>query len=137
MKIIINELKSDRTLPAKSKGKIRKAARLALINEKKAGTISITFADDVFIRRLNKKYRGLDRVTDVLSFVMNEEGLLGDIVISLDTAYRNSKRYKEKFDKEIIRLVVHGALHLLNYDHVKKSERSRFLKKQEETLKLI
>ena len=110
---------------------------MALSGGKKAGTVSITFVDDIFIRRLNKKYRNLDRATDVLSFEMNEERMLGDIIISLDTALRNSKRYKEKFDKEIIRLVVHGALHLLNYDHMKKKERSRFLKKQEDILRSL
>jgi len=135
MKIIINELKKGEKFSSRLKDKIGKAARLALSNKK--GAVSITFVDDAFIRRLNKKYRKIDRATDVLSFPMNERELLGDVIISLDTAKRNSKRYKEKFDKEIVRLVVHGILHLLDYDHEKKNEKIKFFKKQEELIRLI
>ncbi len=137
MKITINELKCKRSLSSRFKSKIKKVIKLVLLREKRKGDISVTFVPDAFIRKLNKKYRKLDRATDVLSFTMNESGLLGDIIISLDTAERNAKRYKERFDKEILRLVVHGILHLLDYDHKKKKERINFFKKQEEMINLI
>jgi len=137
MKIIINELKNKGFLSQGLKGKIKKVTKLVLSRKNIKGAVSITFVDDPFIRKLNKKHRKMDRATDVLSFSMNEEGLIGDIVISLDSAKRNAKRYNEELNKEILRLVVHGSLHLMDFDHVKKSERQHFFKKQDSVLKQI
>jgi len=96
--------------------------------------VGITFVDDKFIRKLNKKFRGLDRATDVLSFEMKEGGELGDIVISVDSAQRNAKRYKVPLRGELRRLVVHGLLHLLGLDHVRGSDRAMMRRKEESYL---
>ena len=77
------------------------------------------------MRELNKKYRGKDKSTDVLSFSMregetfpsNEKENLGDIVISLDYARRQAKEFEVSLEDEIRRLLVHGCLHLLGYEH--------------------
>jgi len=80
-------------------------------------TLSLSFVDDNFIRDLNKKYRNKDTATDVLSFSLNEDNILGDIVISISTAERNAEKYGNTLLKELCKLVVHGTLHLLGYDH--------------------
>lgn len=92
--------------------------------------VSIVLVDDPYIQELNAEYRGKDCPTDVLSFAM-EEGeaeidydgeapdfrLLGDIVISLETAERQAQEYGHSYEREITFLTVHGMLHLLGYDH--------------------
>ena len=92
--------------------------------------VSIALVDDDYIQKLNKKYRGLDAPTDVLSFAMREtvpegndsfeyfeEELLGDVVISLERARVQAVEYGHSFERETGFLVVHGMLHLLGYDH--------------------
>lgn len=104
--------------------------------------VGIIFTDDAEVRLLNLNYRKLDKTTDVLSFSMLEgqefEGLspeLGDIVISVPMAEKQAKRYKCSLQKEILRLVVHGALHLFGYDHVKVSKKKvKQMKDLEEAL---
>ena len=93
--------------------------------EVKNSSISVLFTDDTEMRELNKKYRGKDKSTDVLSFSMregetfpsNEKENLGDIVISLDYAGRQAKEFEVSLEDEIRRLLVHGCLHLLGYEH--------------------
>ncbi len=103
--------------------KLSDIAKKVLRFEKRSGQITITLTDDKVIRKLNAQYRKVDRATDVLSFEMDEDGILGDIVISQNTALRNSKRFKTKYEDELKRLVIHGALHLIGYDHILKSDR--------------
>jgi len=95
--------------------------------------ISILFTDDKNMRIFNKSYRELDKTTDVLSFPQGfseNNHLLGDILISLDTAIRQSKTYQVDPEDEIDRLLVHGILHLLGYDHKKKKEREQMREKE-------
>lgn len=90
--------------------------------------ISILFVDDDEIQVLNRDYRGKDKPTDVLAFpqgrtdipVCQQAGvpvLLGDVVISLETAKRQAKERGHPFIKEVLILLTHGILHLLGYDH--------------------
>jgi probable rRNA maturation factor len=86
--------------------------------------LSIALVDDETIRDLNTHYRGRRRATDVLAFAMREGpepdrrgNLLGDVVISLETAARQARRAHRGLDGEIARLLVHGTLHLLGHDH--------------------
>jgi probable rRNA maturation factor len=88
--------------------------------------LSILLTDDAFIHTLNETHRGKDRPTDVLAFPQNEgegtptpmdHGLLGDVVISLDTAQRQAKGRKHELIDEVSFLLAHGILHLLGYDH--------------------
>ena len=89
-----------------------------------ASELSIALVDDAEIRRLNTDWRGKKRATDVLSFsLMEGEGighrgkLLGDVVISVETAARQAAQRHRGLDEEIGRLVVHGLLHILGHDH--------------------
>ena len=86
--------------------------------------VSVLFTDDPSIHTLNLSYRGKDKPTDVLSFPQEEEwtdGLhspsLGDLVISTQTARRQAKQFGVSYRKEVLRLLIHGLLHLAGYDH--------------------
>lgn len=85
--------------------------------------ISVTLTTDEIIHEMNRDSRGVDRPTDVLSFPVFDEdfgvgrAILGDIVISYDTAVRQAREYGHSIDREIAFLTVHSMLHLLGYDH--------------------
>jgi len=102
--------------------------------------LSILFTDDTHIAELNRKYRGKDRPTNVLAFPMSddpgdlESGMLGDVVISVDTAMRESDEAGEPLDESIYRLLVHGFLHLLGYDHERSPEDERLMSAEEARL---
>lgn len=115
------------------------------------GEVSLTFVDDETIRELNREYRQIDRPTDVLSFAlrdeMEEEGeiryeedvpeLLGDIIISVPTAIRQSEEYGHSLEREIAFLFVHGFLHLLGYDHGDKTSEREMFSLQEQLLQKV
>ncbi len=88
-----------------------------------ASELSILLTSDRRIHRLNREYRGKDRPTDVLAFAMGEgEGrgadeLLGDVVISLETAARQAAARRREPLAEVTHLLAHGVLHLVGYDH--------------------
>jgi probable rRNA maturation factor len=83
--------------------------------------LSIVLVSDAQIKRLNKLYRNKDKPTDVLSFPIGEKVngwlILGDIVISVDTAKRQAQELGYSLEEELKRLLVHGLVHLLGYDH--------------------
>lgn len=87
--------------------------------EKVGGKINLVLMSDREIRKLNARFRKKDKATDVLAFPMGEDGILGDIAISTETAKRNAKRFAVSYKDEMKRLVIHGVLHLLGYDHSK------------------
>ncbi|SER80610.1 rRNA maturation RNase YbeY [Salisediminibacterium halotolerans] len=106
--------------------------------------VSVTFVRDEEIHELNQMYRDKDRPTDVLSFALNEgeadpladgvPDLLGDIVISVDTAKRQAEEYGHTEDREYCFLAVHGFFHLIGYDHASTEEEEEMLTKQEDVL---
>lgn len=103
--------------------------------------VSVTLCDGARIRELNRDFRGIDRVTDVLSFPLfeEEEDLeiipLGDIVINMVRADEQAKEYGHSFERELAFLVVHSMLHLLGYDHEEgKAQESEMFACQEEIL---
>lgn len=95
--------------------------------------VSVTLTDDEHIHALNKKFRGVDRATDVLSFAFRESDepevvgadfeILGDVIISLERAAAQAQEFGHSFLREVIFLEVHGLLHLLGYDHIDDDER--------------
>jgi probable rRNA maturation factor len=97
---------------------LHKALRAAAnICEVDAGAeTSILLTDDTRITILNRDYRGFDKATDVLSFPQDDPIMLGDIVISLDTAGRQSAAAQWPLSSELALLAVHGFLHLLGHD---------------------
>jgi probable rRNA maturation factor len=108
--------------PARVRNVLSRAARLTRSDVAKAtggeaGEVSVLFCGDGRMRTLNARYRRKDSSTDVLAFPASGAGLLGDIVVSVPYARRQAGRRGEPVSREIDRLLVHGFLHLLGYDH--------------------
>ena len=114
---------------------IRKAILATLEHEafKYDAEVSVTLCDNKYIHKLNKKFRNVDKHTDVLSFPMYDNGefdisecisgaVLGDIVISLERAAEQAKEIGNGFLHEVAFLAVHSTLHLLGYDHERSKE---------------
>lgn len=113
--------------------------------------VSVTFIDNEGIHELNKKYRNVDRPTDVLSFPLFDfEGdteeppidevmsNLGDIVISLEKAKEQAEEYGHSFEREVAFLCVHSMLHLLGYDHeTSEEDEIEMRSKQTEIMKIM
>ena len=92
-------------------------AEVTAIQGIEARELSVVFISDPKMREYNRKYRGFDKPTDVLSFRGGGD-YLGDILISAETAYQQARRSSVlTFDSNIRRLVLHGFLHLAGYDH--------------------
>lgn len=98
--------------------------------------LSILLTDDAVIRRLNRRYRGVDRATDILSFGMREQrrahdplppraDLLGDLVVSLPTVRRQAAAAGRAFGAELREVLAHGLLHLLGYEHARPADARR------------
>ena len=108
--------------------------------------VEILLTDNESIREMNREFRGIDRATDVLSFPMGENGnydvnhetgakILGDIVISMETAVEQAQRSNRTFEHEVCHLTVHSMLHLLGYDHENGGlERVRMFEKEEKIM---
>lgn len=106
--------------------------------------VSVLLTDDENISLLNEEYRGVEGPTDVLSFSQHEgeedfppsaqENLLGDVVISVETAQRQAAEQGHTLDEEIDVLLVHGVLHLLGYDHAEPDEAKEMFARQEAVL---
>ena len=111
-------------------GYLKKIIRRALKMEKvRSADLTIVFIDDVKMQALNKKYRGLDRTTDVLSFAFEDNAhlqynrrQLGEIYVSIPRMQNQAREYGHGEKRELAFLVVHGILHLLGYDHTLSKE---------------
>lgn len=109
--------------------------------------VSITFVDNAEIKQLNKLYRNIDKHTDVLSFPTfdgEEFGededlpyapLLGDVIISLETAKRQSEEFGHTIEREIAYLTAHSMFHLLGYDHLVDDEKSEMREMEKQVMK--
>ena len=84
---------------------------------RKNETISIALVDSQEIQKLNRVYRSKNKVTDVLSFNMDSDQILGEVIICLEQARQQAKDKKSTLKSELQLLTVHGILHLLGYDH--------------------
>ena len=104
---------------------------------------NVIIVDNDYIHELNKNYRNIDRVTDVITFALEDEKdivepngvrMLGDIYISIDKAKSQAEEYGHSLLRELSFLAVHGFYHLLGYDHMNKEEEVIMFQKQEEVL---
>ena len=142
MKIEMRTVLPDFSLSGDTMKKIAALLHYAAKQEKVPGvyTVTVGFTDDLGIRRFNRRFRQLDRATDVLSFPMTDgreewqaqngallPGLdrpsLGDILISLEHCAAQAEEYGHSFEREICFLALHGFLHLLGYDHIEEADR--------------
>lgn len=125
---------------------LEEAARVHDVND--MTEVSLMFTDDETIHEMNREYRGIDRPTDVLSFALEEgeeeeiyggpeENLLGDIIISVETAVRQAEEYGHSVEREMSFLALHGMLHLLGYDHMEEEERQEMRAQEKEILESL
>ena len=109
--------------------------------------VSVSIVDNRYIHKINKKYRHIDRPTDVISFAFLDSennydkvlfspgpAVLGDIYISLEKAKEQAEEYGHSLHRELSFLFVHGLLHLLGYDHINKEDEKEMFQLQEEIL---
>ena len=143
------EIVNRQRLVVIDRGAIRQLVAMILEDHGQADAdVSVVLARDGLLEELNSAYRDLDRPTDVLSFGLNEskgrsgsagdspEALLGDVIISVDRAKANAARYGKTPEREILKLVAHGVLHLLGHEHgdpkkrrVMRDRENRYLRK--------
>ena len=114
-----------------------KIANAAVLPVHKNSEVSITLVDDKQIHKLNKQYRGMDKPTNVLSFELGDDVLLGDIFISLDTVKREAKDAHISVEEHTAHMIVHGMLHLQGYDHIKDDEAKIMESKEIKILKKL
>ncbi len=112
---------------------------LKAIGRDKAIDLEIVFLDDKSIKDYNKKYKSENRATDVLSFGIDRVGSgrkmpMGEIIISLDTAFKNSGIYATPFADEVVLYIIHGILHLFGYDDQCKRDSCAMAIKQKQIL---
>jgi probable rRNA maturation factor len=106
--------------------RVLRAAGRTFAAEVGGGELSILVVGDRAIRKLNRDWRQKDEATDVLSFEQpGQDGLLGDVVLSLDTARRQAKEGGRPLSQQLARLLAHGVLHLAGHDHLKPDEARR------------
>ena len=108
--------------------------------------MSCVFVDNPKIQELNRTYRHLDKPTDVISFALEDNGVMevkgaprciGDIFISIDRAKQQAREYGHSLDREICFLFTHGLLHLLGFDHMQKEEEEAMNALQESILSAL
>lgn len=119
---------------------IRSVLHRAAAAMKVRGELAVVFAGDALLRRLNRDYRSKDQPTDVLSFESQGEDMgLGDVIISVETARANARRFSRTLDRELEILALHGFLHAIGFDHetdrgemetLEKGLRSRLLSRE-------
>lgn len=148
--MVLNILYDDRTgngLEQKYSCLIRKIAEQTLKSEGVSinTEISVSFVDNAEIRNINKRFRRIDKETDVLSFPLidfkrennfNKYELyeIGDIIISYEKALRQSEEYAHTIEREIAFLTAHSMLHLLGYDHMNHDGEKIMFEKQKNIL---
>lgn len=86
--------------------------------EHEHGSVNVVFTDDSVVKDLNKRFREKDMTTDVLSFNWHDEDILGEIYISVPQVTRQAPNFDNSYEDELKKMIVHGMLHLCDYDHI-------------------
>ena len=147
LKVYIKNNQSEVKLPVGIRLLIRRCCQAVLTTEnfEQNAEVSVSFVSNNEIKKLNRIYRNINRTTDVLSFPLmvnrkdesnDDTGIvmLGDIVISLETAVKQANMYAHSLEREIGFLTVHSMLHLLGYDHEKSKLDERIMREKEESI---
>ncbi len=131
----------QRIIPIDARTLRKTLLKLLVALECQTCDLSVLIVDDARMQRLNAHYRGSDRPTDVLAFAMREgpfahlqPQLLGDVVIAAETALRQARARRHSLAEELTRLLIHGTLHLLGYDHEVSPTDARLMRAKEREL---
>jgi len=138
-------LTGRRGLPRVDRRLLRtRARRILRALDLATAELSVSLVDDGAMATLNARYRGIEGPTDVLSFSLVEGryaerrgALLGDVVVSLETADRQARRARRTLDDEVLRLLIHGVLHLLGYDHEREADARRMRTAERRVLRAV
>jgi rRNA maturation RNase YbeY len=128
------EIRAERRPPFPLRAVRARALRMLEAAGRGESQLSVLFTGDARIRALNRRWRGVDRPTDVLSFPLGETGCLGDVVISLETARRQAREHGHPLLAEVSVLLAHGILHLCGYDHERGPAEARRMRRKERAL---
>ncbi|MDD6345924.1 MAG: rRNA maturation RNase YbeY [Oscillospiraceae bacterium] len=147
LKVYVKNNQNEIKVPVGIRMLIRRCCQAVLTTEgfRDNAEVSVSFVSNSEIKLLNRNYRNKDNVTDVLSFPLMEGDdvernpetgyiLLGDIVISLETAVKQASNYGHSLEREIGFLTVHSMLHLLGYDHESSPLDERIMREKEESV---
>ncbi|MGN0557630.1 MAG: rRNA maturation RNase YbeY [Acutalibacteraceae bacterium] len=147
VKVIIENRQKSVKIPTGIRLLLRRCctAVLKMENFEPSAEVNILFTDDKTITEINSQQRGIDQPTDVLSFPLGENGdypvnpengnrMLGDIVISVERAVRQSVKFDHPLTRELGYLTTHSMLHLLGYDHVNGGLPAAIMREKEETV---
>jgi len=133
--VFIENISSDSRVKLSS---LKKLAQKILKDFDEKGDLNIILVSDSFMRRLNQRFTRRKGTTDVLSFSFKENkntkakrSLLGEVYVSVNRAGKQARDYQSTFDQELKRLVAHGVLHLLGYEHKSKKDIDKMSKKEE------
>lgn len=147
IKVTITNKQNTVSIPSGIRMLIRRCcnAVLALENFPETAEVDVSFVDNETIRLINKEHRDIDKVTDVLSFPLGENGiydhnpatgsaLLGDIVLSFEKAQEQANEFGHSLEREVAYLTAHSMLHLLGYDHVNGGKEAMIMREHEEAV---
>ncbi len=118
----------------------RRVARAAAGLGRRGHTVNLVIVDDREIRRLNRRYRAKDKPTDVLSFGYDaspDDDVVGDVYLSHETLARDARRLGVDARDLSLRLVVHGVLHVVGYDHESDADAARMERRERMALKRV
>ena len=132
-------------IPADAEELIRRAMTAALKSGGANGDVCVLITDAEEMQTLNRTYRNIDRVTDVLTFpawegeaiLCPKDEYLGDIAICYERAVEQAEEYNHSLERELAFLAVHGSLHLMGYDHMTSEDETAMFAKQEEVLQSL
>ena len=145
------DLEEDKKYEKLAKKVIEKCFEIEGINDTQL-IITITLTTPKNIKNINKKYRNIDKETDVLSFPIFErqelegriknklfthEDVLGDIVISIEQVKKQAEEYGHSFERELSYMMVHGFYHLMGYDHMTEEEKKEMREKEDKVLESL
>jgi len=130
-----NEIKSG----VKNKAAFRDGIKQFITAEgKKPGEIAYVFCSDAYLASMNEKYLHHTTLTDIITFDYSEKNTIsGDILISVERVKENAEKFKVPYEDEILRVMVHGVLHLLGYKDKSKEDKSRMRGKEDEVITLL
>jgi probable rRNA maturation factor len=117
------------------KKKLSTVAKKVIKGEnKEIENLSIAFVGSADIKKLNKKYRHKNKPTDVLSFEGDKkiDYSLGEVIICPEIVKENAEKFKTRFENELVKILIHGILHLCGYDHEKSEKEAVEMEKKEE-----
>lgn len=146
MKIQINIHNQTKLDVSKEYEKLfQQCAETVFADSEECYEIGLNIVEEEEIQRLNRDYRKIDKVTDVLSFFLNDEDMaeqdgyiyLGDVMLCAKQAQRQAKDYGHSLQREMMYLFVHALLHLKGYDHMQEAEKAQMRKEEEKVMKSI